>query len=92
MSVKPEDVELHKEGMPGKDDKEGLVKLVAEGRVNGNNWQGAYNKATENLKNIVAKKGVREAYYFDQIGEMPSDTSYEVTVTAWYDPNAIEKD
>jgi len=91
MSVKPEDVELHKEGMPGKDDKEGLVKLVGEGRVEGNNWQSAYNQARVNLTKIAAKKGVRKAYYFDQIAEMPSDISYEVTVAAWYDPNTIEK-
>ena len=91
MSVKPEDVAVHTEGMPDKDGKEGLVKLVAEGRVEVYDWKSALKKARENLTIRAAKLGVRDVYDFKQTGETPSDNSYEVIVEARYDPNTIEK-
>jgi len=90
MSIKPEDVAVHKEGMPGKDDKEGLVQLVDTGRVEAYSWEGAFNKARGYLTDKAAKLGVKDVYYFRQIDEMPSDRSYEVTVEAFYDPNSIK--
>ena len=92
MNIKPEDVTLHIEGMPGKDDREGLVKkLVAGGRVEVYNWEGAFKKARENLTIRAAELGVRNVYSFKQSGDMPSDNAYEVTVEALYDPNTIEE-
>ena len=91
MSVKPKDVVVHREGMPGKDGTEGLVELVAEGQVAGYNWEGAFGQAKDNFKNSAAKLGVRDVYYFKQTSERPSDDSYGVTVAGWYDPNTIEE-
>ena len=91
MSVKPEDVTVHTEDMPGKDGKEGLVKLMGEGRVEVNNWKLATHQARESIKKTAFELGVKDVYYFKQTRDMGSDNSYEVTVEAWYDPTTIEK-
>ena len=90
MKLKPEDITIHIEGMPEKEGKEGLTKLIADGRVETYSWSSAFNKARWNLKNHAAKLGIKDLYYFKQIRELPSDQSYDVTVEGWYDRNSRE--